>query len=68
MDYTSGDRFDPDPALKQNPYPVLDPVRALVATPPGSDEARFASIAARRALNRLALAIDGASAALTGCC
>ena len=68
MDYTSGDRFDPDPALKQNPYPVLDPVRALVATPPGSDEARFASVAARRALNRLALAIDEASAALAACC
>ena len=64
MDYTSGDRFNPDPALKQGPYPVLDPVRALAATAAGSDESRFAGVAARRALNRLALAIGEANDAL----
>lgn len=67
MDYTSGDRFAPDPALKQGAYPVLDPVRALAATPAGSDEFRFASVAARRSLNRVALAIDEANAALEAC-
>ncbi len=34
MDYTTGDRFDHDPALSQAPYPVLDPVRRLAASPP----------------------------------
>ena len=64
LDYTSGDRFEPDPALKQNPYPVLDQVRALAATEPGSDASRFAQVAARRALNRIQSALDVASTAL----
>lgn len=64
MDYTSGDRFDPDPALKQAAYPVLDPVRVLAATACGSDESLFASVAARRALNRVAHALDAAQGAL----
>lgn len=64
MDYTSGDRFDPDPALKQAAYPVLDPIRVLAVTACGSDEALFASVAARRALNRVAHALDAAQDAL----
>ena len=67
MDYTSGDRFRPDPALKQGAYPVLDPVRALAATTPGSDASRFASVAAQRALNRIAVAVEEATAALATC-
>lgn len=64
MDYTRGDRFDHDPALGQSPYPALDPIRRLAATELGSDEALFAAVDARRALNRLAFALDEANAAL----
>ena len=67
MDYTRGDRFDHDPALAQSVYPVLDPVRRLASTQPGSDEAHFAEVGARRALNRLAFALDEANAALEAC-
>jgi hypothetical protein len=67
MDYTSGDRFDHDPALAQAPYPVLDPIRALAAAQPGSDQARFQTVAAVRACNRLAFALDEANAALRSC-
>lgn len=67
IDYTSGDRFDPDPALRQNAYPVLDPVRALAATPAGSEDALFAAVAARRAVNRVAVALAEAQAALAAC-
>ncbi len=64
MDYTSGDRFDHDPALGQAPYPVLDPVRRLAASPPGSDEHNFLAVAATRARNRLAYALLEAISAL----
>lgn len=64
MDYTRGDRFDHDPALGQNAYPVLDPVRLLAASEPGSDDRRFRLVAARRATNRLAHALATAIAAL----
>ena len=67
MDYTTGDRFDHDPALGQAPYPVLDPVRRLAAAQAGSDEARFLAVAAVRACNRLAHALDLANAALQDC-
>lgn len=65
IDYTTGDRFNPDPALRQNAYPVLDGLRALAGTAEGSDESRFAAVAARRALNRVGTAIDEARAAFT---
>jgi hypothetical protein len=64
MDYTTGDRFDHDPALAQNPYPVLDPVRALAASEPDSDDRLFRLVAARRATNRLAHALATAITAL----
>jgi hypothetical protein len=67
MDYTTGDRFDHDPALAQAPYPVLDPVRALAAAAAGSDQARFLTVAAVRACNRLGFALDEASATLQAC-
>jgi hypothetical protein len=66
VDYTNGDRFDHDPALAQPPYPVLEPIRRLAASPAGSDEARFLNVAALRARNRLAHALDQAHAALEG--
>ena len=63
--YTTGDRFSPDPALPQPPWPVLDPIRALAKTAPGSDAARFATVAATRARNRVLHAVREATLALT---
>jgi hypothetical protein len=65
MDYTSGDRFDPDPALRQDAYPVLDPIRKFIVAPPGSDASLFAAVAARRAVNRVSCALDQANEALS---
>jgi hypothetical protein len=65
MDYTSGNRFEPDPALGQSAYPVLDPIRRLAALSDGSDAAKFANVAAKRAANRLAHALDEAVAGLS---
>lgn len=62
MDYTNGDRFAHDPALPQNPYPVLDPVRRLAGAE--GDALRVRLVAARRACNRVAHALAVASAAL----
>lgn len=64
LDYTTGDRFGHDPALGQAPFPVLDPIRALAKAAPDSDAARFALVAATRARNRVAHALDEATAAL----
>lgn len=64
MDYTRGDRFEPDPALGQSAYPVLDPIRRLAAARGGTDDEKFIAVAARRAANRIALALDQANAAL----
>jgi N-acetylated-alpha-linked acidic dipeptidase len=66
MDYTSGNRFEPDPALGQSVYPVLDPLRHLAETSADGDAAKFATVAARRAANRLAHALDEANACMAG--
>jgi hypothetical protein len=52
IDYTSGDRFLPDPALAESPYPVLNlfrsaPRRLIDKTAP------FVAVAALRAKNRV---------------
>jgi N-acetylated-alpha-linked acidic dipeptidase len=67
MDYTTGDRFEHDPALPQSKYPTLDVVRQLAAASPGSDQALFLTGGARRACNRLGYALDQATDALTAC-
>jgi hypothetical protein len=64
MDYTTGDRFTHDPALGQSPYPVLDKLRQLVGSVAGSDAARFLTVDAVRARNRLSFALQQALAAL----
>ncbi len=64
LDYTTGDRFGHDPALPQTPWPALAPLRQLVASAPGSDEAAFLTVAAQRAHNRLAHALEQAIAGL----
>jgi hypothetical protein len=65
LDYTTGDRFGHDPALPQTPWPALAPLRQMVSAVPGSDEASFLTVAARRAHNRLAYALEQAAAALS---
>jgi N-acetylated-alpha-linked acidic dipeptidase len=67
MDYTTGDRFDHDPALAQPPYPVLNVVRQLAAARAGSDQARFLAGGATRTCNWLTFALDQANAALEAC-
>jgi hypothetical protein len=66
-DYTTGDRFGHDPALPQQPYPALDALRRLAKAPAGSDEAKFIEMAARRAFNRVASALDEANTAIERC-
>jgi hypothetical protein len=62
IDYTKGDRFEHDPALGFNPWPPLDPIRALVGVE--GDDAKFRTVTAVRARNRVAYALDLALAAL----
>jgi hypothetical protein len=64
LDYTDGDRFSHDPALPQSAWPALDQLRALCQAKPGSDEARFLAVGARRAANRVLHALKDAQAAL----
>ena len=59
-----GGRFAHDPALPQASWPALVALRELAAAPPGSDEARFAEVSARRARNRLTHALGQAHDAL----
>ena len=63
MDYTTGDRFRPDPALPQPPWPVLQPIRALAEA--GEDAAAFAAVDALRARNRVQHALRAAARALS---
>jgi hypothetical protein len=56
-DYTKGDRFTHDPATPLPPWPVLQPIRDLAATLPGTDAAHFAEVAAMRARNRMGFAL-----------
>jgi N-acetylated-alpha-linked acidic dipeptidase len=65
IDYTDGNRFEQGPALPQSAYPALDPIRGLAATEHGSEAAKFAAVAARRALNRVSQAVREAIDAVT---
>ncbi len=62
-DGARGDRFDHDPALGLQPWPVLDALRHLSGTAPESDDAKFAEVSAVRAANRLGHALDTALSA-----
>lgn len=57
LDYTSGDRFQPDPALPQPGWPILGPYRALATNGLPVDEAYALSVSATRAGNRLRSAL-----------
>ena len=62
LDYTTGDRFSHDPALPQNPWPVLDPIRRLAHA--SLIDRPFAAVDAVRARNRVLHALQAASQAL----
>ena len=62
MDYTTGDRFRHDPALPQQAWPVLQPIRALAET--DGDAAAHAAVDALRARNRVQHALRQATRAL----
>ena len=64
MDYTSGDRFGHDPALRQSAWPPLDSLRRLAGAAPGSADEKFLAVAATRDRNRIAHALRQAIAAL----
>ncbi len=64
IDYSRGDRFDHDPALPLPPWPVLQKLRDLALTAPGSDAAHFTAVSAARSRNRIAHALRYANAAL----
>lgn len=64
VDYATADRFAHDPALPVPAWAVLQPLRDLAATPPGSDAAHLHAVSARRAANRLAHALRTAQSTL----
>ena len=71
IDYTSGDRFAHDPALAQPAWPTLQTLRELAAAAPGSDAAKFLTVSAIRARNRVAHALrqaNKAAEAVVRCC
>lgn len=63
-DYAGGERFLHPHALPMPDWAVLQPIRDMAATPPGSDAEKFAAVDALRARNRLAFALREAQAAL----
>lgn len=65
LEHSHGDRFVHEPAINQSAWPVLDPVRQLVAQAPDSNAFRFAQVGAVRALNRLVWHVEQMSERLT---
>ncbi|NKC30083.1 M28 family peptidase [Falsiroseomonas selenitidurans] len=64
VDYTPGDRFSHAAALPLPPWAVLQPIRDLAATTPGTDAEKFAAVDAMRARNRMRHALREAQAAI----
>ncbi|HTB43752.1 MAG TPA: aminopeptidase, partial [Acetobacteraceae bacterium] len=64
--YTSGDRFEHDPALPLPAWPVLQPLRDLAKSQRGSDAAHALTVSATRGRNRLLHALREATGALGG--
>jgi Peptidase family M28 len=67
IDYTSGDRFSQDAALSQSAFPVLQAVRKLCAAADGDEAVPFMAVAAVRARNRVAHALEEAIFLQEGC-
>jgi hypothetical protein len=63
-DYTAGDRFTHPHALPMPAWATLQPIRDLAAAAADSDAARFATVDALRARNRVALALREGEAAM----
>jgi hypothetical protein len=63
VNYTSGDRFEHDPALALPAWPTFRPLREVAAAAPDSHDARFLMVDAVRARNRVAYALREANAA-----
>jgi hypothetical protein len=64
IDYTTGERFAHDPALPVPAWASLAPIRALAAAAVGSDAARFLTVDATRARNRVLHALRRANGVL----
>lgn len=60
LDYTYGDRFSHDPALRQMPIPALADVHKLVGLDPDSAEFKFLASRLIRARNRVAVGLRDA--------
>ena len=67
VDYTAQDRFTQDPALAQQPYPGLQPVRQFGTLDPEGDDTKFLRVGMMRAHNRVATALTDAIHAIDGC-
>lgn len=65
VDYTSGDRFEHEPALPVQAWPSLEPLRRL-ARETQTEDVPFRTVSALRARNRLLHALASASAAFDG--
>ena len=63
LDYTHGDRFEPEPALPLPVWPSLEPMRAFAASG-GGDAALHLAVSATRARNRLMSALREVRSAL----
>ncbi len=64
VDYTTGDRFEHDPALPQKIYPCLQPLHKLAELAPDSAEGKFLCNGMARERNRVAWALRQANEAL----
>jgi hypothetical protein len=64
LNYTYGDRFQPDCALEHPPWPSLTGLRELAALPSDSPDVPFAVVHARRTRNRVGAALRAANEAL----
>lgn len=65
VDYTSGNRFDHDPALPQSAFPSLQAIRRLKGVTPDTDAWHFLATSAMRAQNRVLVALRDATELLT---
>jgi hypothetical protein len=61
INYTSGDRFQPDPALTLPPWPALQGLRDLARTVPDPARTPFFQVEARRTRNRILHALNEAT-------
>ena len=60
-DYTTGERFEQDPALSSGPVPALQPVAELATLDPESNAYKFLTVGMTRARNKVGWALKHAS-------